>query len=219
MQIDGIIFDSDGTLVDSETLSARTISGILHEAGAVLPADQVLERFRGCHFAPFAEALMRDYPVMGVADFTRAYRQRSRALFAQELQPMPGALAVVAGLSVEKCVASNGPMDKLETCLGVTGLLPYFKDRVASAYEVGSWKPAPGLILHAAAMMQLPPDRCLLVEDSLAGIQAGLAAGVQVVGYRIGAATRAAVGDRVRVIQELAELHGIIQLSRSGPGC
>src|SRR5690606_18715129 len=150
-------------------------SGILGDGGVVLPPDQVLERFRGCHFAVFAQDLLGDYPIMDVETFTHAYRQRSRALFARALKPMPGALQVVAGLTIEKSIASNGPPDKLETCLGVTGLLPYFQGRVASAYEVGSWKPDPGLVLHAAAMMQVPPDRCLLVEDSLAGIQAGLA--------------------------------------------
>ncbi|MGB3277093.1 MAG: HAD hydrolase-like protein, partial [Castellaniella sp.] len=64
MRIDGIIFDSDGTLVDSEILSARAVSQILQDAGADLSADEALERFRGCQFAVFADALLRDYPVM-----------------------------------------------------------------------------------------------------------------------------------------------------------
>lgn len=211
MRIDGIIFDSDGTLVDSETLSARTIHQILREAGAVLSVDEVLERFRGCRFAVFVDTLLRDYPVVGTETFTHEFRRRSNALFAQELKAMDGALEVVAALTVDKCVASNGPREKLEICLGMTGLLPYFEGRVFSAYEVGSWKPDPGLLLHAASMMGVPPGRCLLVEDSLAGVQAGLAAGVEVVGYRLSEATQAAVGRRVRVIQELAELPALVQ--------
>lgn len=214
MRIDGIIFDSDGTLVDSEILSARAISRIMQEAGADLSVDEVLERFRGCRFSVFTEELLRDYPVIDAEAFIPAFRQCSAALFAQELKPMNGALEVVAAITIDKCVASNGPREKIESCLGTTGLLPYFEDRVVSAYEVGSWKPDPDLILHAASVMGLPPSRCILVEDSLAGVQAGLAAGVEVIGYRLSEATQAAVGRRVRVIQELAELHGLMETPR-----
>ncbi|MGB3705719.1 HAD-IA family hydrolase [Castellaniella sp.] len=210
MRIDGIIFDSDGTLVDSEILSARAVSQILQDAGADLSADEALERFRGCQFAVFADALLRDYPVMDADMFIPEFRRRSTALFARELKPMNGALEVVAAITIDKCVASNGPREKIESCLGTTGLLPYFEERVVSAYEVGSWKPDPDLILHAASLMGLSPSRCMLVEDSLAGVQAGLAAGVEVIGYRLSEATQAAVGHRVRVIQELAELHDLI---------
>ena len=210
MSIEGIIFDSDGTLVDSETLSARAISEILSDAGAAVPVGEVLERFRGCRFAIFAESLIADYAVVSVEEFTQAFRTRSVELFAKELKPINGAVEVVSSITIEKCVASNGPRDKIEKCLGVTGLLPHFENRIACAYEVGSWKPEPGLILHAAQMMGVRTDRCLLVEDSLAGVEAGLAAGVQVVGYRLSPSTQAALRRPVPVIQELSELRNLI---------
>jgi HAD superfamily hydrolase (TIGR01509 family) len=211
VNIEGIIFDSDGTLVDSETLSARAITRILADAGTHVTEDEILERFRGCRFALFAQELLADYPVADIDDFTHAFRVRSGELFMRELQPMEGAVELVSAIAIEKCVASNGPRDKLERCLGVTGLLPHFPGRVVSAYEVKSWKPDPGLILHACALMDVPPDRCLLVEDSLAGIQAGLDAGVSVVGYRLGERVQAALGQRVPVIQQLAELRGYVR--------
>lgn len=211
MTIEGIIFDSDGTLVDSETLSARAIGQILREAGRQVSQDEVIERFRGCRFALFAESLLDDYPVMSIEAFTSKFRARSVALFAKELKPMNGAVELVSTITIEKCVASNGPREKIEKCLGVTGLLPFFEGRVASAYEVGSWKPDPGLILHAASMMGLPAARCLLVEDSLAGVRAGVAAGVRVVGYRLSREAQAALTQQVPVIQELTELAGYIE--------
>ncbi|AQH01379.1 hypothetical protein A9R05_21340 [Burkholderia sp. KK1] len=213
MNIEGIIFDSDGTLVDSETLSARAICRILADAGASLPVDEVLERFRGSRFALFANTLLRDFPVMEVEEFTREFRTHSAELFARELLPMNGALELVSTITIEKCVASNGPRDKIEACLGFTGLLPHFPNRIASAYEIGSWKPDPGLILHAAAMMGVPTSRCLLVEDSLAGVQAGLAAGVHVVGYRLSETTQAALSHKVPMIQELSELCEFVRAS------
>ncbi|WOD17070.1 HAD-IA family hydrolase [Paraburkholderia kirstenboschensis] len=185
MKFDGIIFDIDGTLVDSETLSAKAIGQILADAGTAVADDEILERFRGCRFALFAQTLLEDYPCRSIEDFTREYRVRSAQLFSRELKPMNGAVELVSAITIEKCVASNGPRDKLEKCLGVTGLLPHFTDRIVSAYEVQSWKPDPGLILHASSLMGIDPGRCLLVEHSLAGAQAGLEAGVFVVGYRL----------------------------------
>jgi beta-phosphoglucomutase-like phosphatase (HAD superfamily) len=77
-------------------------------------------------------------------------------------------------------VASNGPRHKIELVLGLTGLLPWFEQRIFSAYDIGAWKPAPDLFLHAARQMGLAPADCAVVEDSASGIAAGLAAGMRV---------------------------------------
>ncbi|BCF95079.1 HAD-IA family hydrolase [Paraburkholderia largidicola] len=206
LNIDGIIFDSDGTLVDSETLSAEVIVDILHSLGVTVTKQQILERFRGTRFSIFAASLLADFPVTDVGLFTLEFRNRTADVFTDRLKPMPGAVEVIRNLEIEKCVASNGPREKIELCLDVTGLLPYFQDRIASAYEIGSWKPDPSLILHAASMMNLPAHRCLLIEDSLAGVEAGLAAGVKVIGYRLSDEIRGAVSHPIQVIAELYEV-------------
>jgi HAD superfamily hydrolase (TIGR01509 family) len=79
------------------------------------------------------------------------------------------------------CVASNAPRSKIELCLATTGLARFFEGRIFSAYEVGSWKPDPGLFLHAAQAMGAAPARCLVVEDSAPGVIAAREAGMQVV--------------------------------------
>ena len=214
MTIEGIIFDNDGTLVDSETLSAQVIVDILGEFGVAARQDLVFERLQGAQFSLVAESLMADFPVMDVDHFTKTFRARTAQVFAQRLKPMDGAVELVSGLTLEKSVASNGPRAKMELCLGATGLLPYFEGRLASAYEIGSWKPDPALILHAAAMMNVPARRCLLVDDSLAGVEAGLAAGVSVVGYRLSAKTQRSLSRPVPVIQELGQVR---ELAGLGP--
>ncbi len=83
------------------------------------------------------------------------------------------------------CVASSGPREKIELSLRVTGLLPHFVGRIFSAYEIGSWKPDPGLFLHAARSMGVEPNVCAIVEDSIPGVQAGLAARMPVFGYAL----------------------------------
>lgn len=208
--IKGIIFDSDGTLVDSETLSAEVIVELLAERGKTIRYHEALERFRGSEFAKFAAKLDADYGLFADAadltEFTHAFRERGKQRYAESLQPIPGAVELVRSITLPKCVASNGPRDKLDVCLGAAGLLPYFEGFVFSAYEVGSWKPDPGLILHAAAAMGVPPEQCLLVEDSVAGIEAGLAAGVEVVGYRLEDDVKARLSRQVPIIDRLADV-------------
>lgn len=181
--IDAIIFDNDGTLVDSEQMASVLLCEMLAERGLVLDQAQVLSRFRGVRFALFVDSLSEQLDGFVANEFVEQFRQRSLALFASGLAPMPGALDFVRELRLPSCVASNGPLNKIETTLRAAGLWPWFEGRVLSAYDVDSWKPEPGLILAAADFLQLPPARCLLVEDSHAGVQAGLAAGTQVVGY------------------------------------
>jgi HAD superfamily hydrolase (TIGR01509 family) len=183
VDIKGVIFDSDGTLVDSERLAAGLLWEMLSQRDIHLPQDEVLNRFRGVQFAVFVQHLTKAYPWLDPEPFIQEFRTESLALFARGMQPMPGALAFVSGLELPKCVASNGPRNKIETCLGGAGLLHYFDGYIVSAYEVNAWKPAPDLILEAARVLRLPAQACLLVEDSHAGVEAGLAAGTWVAGF------------------------------------
>lgn len=183
MTIEGVIFDNDGTLVDSERVAAGLLQEQLDERGIVMEKAEVLRRFRGVQFAVFIEELCLEHPHLDAEPFMHQFRETSLEVFRQGLAPMPGALDFVRRLKLPKCVASNGPRNKIETTLRAAGLLELFDGKLLSAYEVKSWKPAPELILEAAKLLDLPPERCLLVEDSVAGVTAGLAAGTQVAGY------------------------------------
>ena len=77
------------------------------------------------------------------------------AVFQAQLQPVAGIETVLQGLQIPYCVASSGPREKIELSLSTRGLLPYFQGRIFSAYEVGSWKPAPELFLHAAHALRV----------------------------------------------------------------
>lgn len=206
-QIRAVIFDSDGTLVDSEILSALVVVEMVAEQGITMDAEEALHRFRGCEFAKFLAKLAQDTGLTELDAFTQAFRERSKARYAVELQAMPNAVSLVRQLQVPKSVASNGPRDKLDVCLRAAGLIDYFpRDRIFSAYEVGAWKPDPALVLHAANAMGVAPSQCLLVEDSVAGIEAGLAAGVHVVGYRLEEDVKAGLSRPVPVIQDMLEV-------------
>jgi HAD superfamily hydrolase (TIGR01509 family) len=183
LNIAGVIFDCDGTLVDSERLAAGLLRDILKEHNVSLSLDEVLQRFSGVQFALCMEDLCRDFPGLPNIEIVNTFRVRTLPLLRERLKEMPGAVEFVRGLELPKCVASNGPRSKIETCLSTVGLLDVFHGLIVSAYEVDAWKPSPVLIEHAAELLGLQPEECLLVEDSIPGVQAGLGAGAQVAGY------------------------------------
>lgn len=183
MHIDALIFDSDGTLVDSEAPGLDVVHRLAVEQGLVISREEAHERFRGVRMAEvaawIAERLGQAGPVFEDR-FVELAREGMAERFRRGLDPMPGAAELIGRLAVPYCVATNGPREKVELTLAVCGLRPLFGDRVFSAYEVGMFKPEPGLFLHAVQALGALPERCAVVEDSATGIAAGVAAGMQV---------------------------------------
>jgi HAD superfamily hydrolase (TIGR01509 family) len=144
--------------------------------------------------------------------FVPELRARTAEIFRERLQAMEGAAEMLAALRVPCCVASSGPREKIELSLRLTGLLPRFEGRIFSAYEVGHWKPDPRLLLHAAQAMGAAPERCAVVEDSLPGIRAGLAAGMTTFAFR----WRGALPEGAIALARLQDLPGLIAASQAG---
>jgi len=178
-----LIFDCDGVLVDSESLSNQVLCEMVGELGLTLNVESTTTMFKGRKLtdclAIVAERLQQPLP----HDFVNNFRARSADVFKNRLQPICGIHHALSQISQTVCVASSGPREKITLALLVTGLLPRFQDRIFSSYEVGTWKPDPGLFLHAATACQAAPRTYAVIEDSLWGIQAGLAAGMTVLAY------------------------------------
>ncbi|SEM48685.1 HAD family hydrolase [Bradyrhizobium sp. OK095] len=193
---DLIIFDCDGVLVDSELLSCQCLSDELSEFGISLTLAQALELFLGRstsavtqYFRELGQAVPVDFPV----------RLKSRVLIAFEraLQPIPDVETVLSGLRAPYCVASSSDLDRVALSLKVTGLAPYFDDRIYTAQMVAHGKPAPDLFLYAADKMGAQPVRTLVIEDSVSGVQAAKAAGMMVWGFVGGSHYRARDGRAI----------------------
>lgn len=184
MRADCVIFDCDGTLVDSEPLGNEVFAELLNSHGIHISHSEAVQRFRGMKLADCLAELEAQWNVRLPADFATALRQRTADAFRERLEPMAGALDLVRGLSMPIGVASSGPREKIELSLSLTGLLPFFGRHIYSSYEIGSWKPDPGIFLHAARQLGIEPARCVVVEDSLPGIHGAMAAGMQVVAFQ-----------------------------------
>ncbi len=159
----------------------------LHEmavaAGLTLSRAEAHARFRGGRMADIANwigAQVEDKPEDFEAEFTRQYRATIAQRFRENLREIPGAFDLLSRLEIPFGVATNGPREKVLLTLELTGLLPLVGDRIFSAYDEGSFKPDPGLFLAAARGLGHEPQHCAVVEDSIPGLVAGVAAGMHV---------------------------------------
>jgi HAD superfamily hydrolase (TIGR01509 family) len=182
-----VIFDCDGVLVDSEPLACRIELAALAALGHPIGADEFRRRAIGRSRKDVNAMLEAFWDRALPADYTDRIRAATFTAFEAELQPVPGIRAVLDGLgSQPRCVASSSHPTRIARALAVTGLAGFFGDHVFSAVEVERGKPAPDLFLHAAARMGVAPESCLVIEDSVPGIQAANAAGATAIGFTAG---------------------------------
>ncbi|HEX5489580.1 MAG TPA: HAD-IA family hydrolase [Rhodanobacteraceae bacterium] len=185
MPIEAVIFDCDGTLVDSERLANAALVECVAPFGLAMTTEEAMQAYVGGRMADCVADLECRLGRKLPDSFIPEVRRRTAEAFRSHLKPVEGAAEVLRKLQVPACVASSGPMEKIELSLEVTGLAHFFAtDRIFSAYDVGFWKPDPRLFLHAARAMGVAPGRCAVVEDSLPGVKAGIAAGMPTFWFR-----------------------------------
>jgi HAD superfamily hydrolase (TIGR01509 family) len=184
--IDLVILDCDGVLVDTEPIAVRLSVELGREFGWELTPEQVLHRFVGrSDHSIHAQISERLGPEIAETWQAR-FRDLHRAAIEAELTPVPGVVDALSRITLPTCVASSGSHEKMRHTLGSVGLHQRFEGRIFSATEVRHGKPAPDLFLHAADRMGVPPDRCIVVEDSRHGVAAARAAGMRSLGFHGG---------------------------------
>ncbi len=195
---DLVIFDCDGVLVDSEALACVVHADVMTQYGYTISAEQVHDRFLG---RSAREARLEVESELG-RTFPDTYTAQLRAtidrVFGEQLTPVPHIAETLAKLSQRICVASSGTPTRIHSSLTTTGLIERFSPHLFSAMQVERGKPAPDLFLFAAAQMNTPPERCVVVEDSVPGVTAAHAAGMAVIGFTGGSHSRPGDADRLR---------------------
>lgn len=210
MPPDLIIFDCDGVLVDSEPLANRVLAEALAGIGLHLTLEETMQQFVGRSVSA-CEAHIVTLTGRPVPEgFTPDWQARTLAAFRTGLEAVPGVRAALDALPYPRCVASSSNPERIALALSLTGLSDYFGDRLFSATQVARPKPAPDLFLFAAHTLGVPPERCVVVEDSHFGVQAGIAAGMRVFGYAPhGSGAKLAEAGAV-VFSNMKELPGLV---------
>jgi len=211
-----VIFDSDGVLVDSEVISNRVLARLLTAAGLPMTLAETRRDYQGLLLDEVVTVTKDRFGHQLPADFLERFQAERAEEFRRELKPVRGAAELVqriqaAGIPV--CVASQGKLAKTRMTLGLTGLdrlIP--SDAVFSAYSVPRGKPHPDLFLHAAQQMGADPAGCVVVEDTPLGVTAAVAAGMRVFGFTADsdeAALRRAGAEILHSLDQLPALLGL----------
>jgi HAD superfamily hydrolase (TIGR01509 family) len=212
LSFDLVIFDCDGVLVDSEVISCRAHAATLTRHGYPITEDQVLDRFLG---VSDLEARLIVEAEMGRKlpdDFTSQVKQATLQRYADDLQPVPYVAEAIAAISLPKCVASSGTPEKIRHGLTCASLYDILAPHIFSAGQVKRGKPAPDLFLFAAEQMKVPPERCVVIEDSVPGVTGARAAGMTVLGFHGGSHCRPGYADTLRAAGAAATFGDMRQL-------
>ena len=190
-----IIFDCDGVLVDTEPLTNRVLARCVSNAGWEVDTAYSIAHFKGRNLADIladVEAQLGKQVPNLLDDYRRQMYEEIHAFGVPALDgihELLDALDAMGNEAPHRCIGTNAPLEKARLTLGGSGLMDRFghrdepgKKTMFSAYEVGVWKPEPGLFLHAAQQMGHEPASCIVVEDSAAGVIAAVAAGMRVIG-------------------------------------
>jgi HAD superfamily hydrolase (TIGR01509 family) len=192
-----IIFDCDGVLVDSEPIVNRAHADVMTACGCPIGETELLERFCGMADSGMIRALEAEWKKALPANYPKRVAARIALDYRRSLRPIAGIAELIDGIGVRTCVASSSCAEQLRLALDVTGLLDRFGSRLYSAGMVPLGKPAPDLLLYAAARLGAAPERTIVIEDSLAGVEAAVAARMTVIGFCGGGHCRAGHGARL----------------------
>ena len=201
-----IIFDCDGVLVDSETITNQVLVDYVNEFGVGISLEKALELFQGGALADWVHYVKAEHGIDLPPEFQTNFRRRMKVAFEKDLKVIPGVLELIESLDCPICIASNGPLEKMETTLKVTGLNKYFNDNIFSAYQINKWKPDPSLFLYAAEKMGVEPKNCTVIEDSPRGAEAATKAGMKVYGYDVYGKTQALIDNQAVLFTNMADL-------------
>ncbi len=208
---EAVLFDCDGVLVDSEPITNGVLHTMLLERGWNLTREQCWQLFVGHTVRSRRDLIEQHTGQPWSEDWLTEFMRRRNVALQRELRAIEGAALAVAEVHRRSAgrlaVASGADRFKVEMMLDQVGMLPYFAGRVFSGHEMPRSKPHPDVYLAAADHLRVDPTRCLVIEDTPTGVQAGVAAGATVWGFAtLGQAADLRAAGASRVFADMAEL-------------
>ncbi len=220
LPFDAVLFDCDGVLVDSEPITNGVLRDMLEEAGWTLTKEDCMRIFVGKAVKDEAALIESRTGRPVTPEWLRGFWARRNEALDRELVEVPGAPSAVRALHVALqgriACASGADRGKIELQLRKIGILDAFEGRIFSGHETPRSKPFPDVYLAAAAALGVDPARCAVIEDTVTGARAGVAAGATVFGYspgglgHSGAEALRAVGV-ARIFTDMAELPDVLK--------
>ena len=183
MATDLVIFDCDGVLIDSEIISAKMLVDELARLGVAIDLDYVARHFLGRSYPTVMQQIREEFGLNLPEAFEEQYRNRLLAAFERDLTIMPGIAEVIGALAVPYCIATSSSPRRARRSLEIVAFPGLDETPLFTASMVEHGKPAPDLFLLAAEKMGVKPRDCLVIEDSLNGIRAAHAAGMEVLRF------------------------------------
>lgn len=178
-----LIFDCDGVLVDSERVSNTVFLEMLAELGVEMSETQLIQDYVGMTMKTCLQLISQRYGLEFPESFKHELDKRMGEVYQEKLTAMPGVQGVIENLSIPFCLASNSTPDKIAFMLKLVGLYDFFHGRIYSGTQVAKPKPAPDVYLLAASASGVRAEHCLVIEDTPTGIRAAKSAGMTVLGY------------------------------------
>lgn len=206
-----VIFDCDGVLVDSEPIASKVLVDMANELGANISLDYALKRFKGASMQQCQEHIAHLVSQRLPDDFLPKFRERSFESFRQNIKPVEGVAEVLENLKIPFCVASSGPENKIRLNLELTGLLPHFENKIFSCYTIKKWKPDPAVFLWATKTMGFTPEECIVIEDSISGVNAAKNGGFDVFGFTAHDYNNELEGHATLTFNKMSQLLDLIQ--------
>lgn len=205
--VEAVFFDCDGTLVDSEVICSRAYVHMFKTFGITLDLEDIFKRFKGVKLYEIIDIINEEHGTkLAKSDLEPVYRAEVARLFDSELEVIDGAGALIDAVNIPMCIVSNGPVSKMQHSLGKLRMLHHFPDKLFSGYDIQRWKPDPALMYHAAKAMNVNVENCILVDDSAAGAQSGIDAGMEVFYFCADPHNKPIVHPKVTMFTKLSQL-------------
>lgn len=211
MKCELVIFDCDGVLVDTEPVVNRVFVEMIAELGLRLDLDETLREFAGCSMAQRMRTIESRCRWQAPRGFLHGFDQRLVDALRRRIEVVPGVKEALAQIRLARCVASNGSPSEIRLKLGLVDLLAEFGGHLFSAEAVSAPKPDPALFLHAARSMGVVASACVVVEDSVPGVEGAIRAGMRVLGYAGRTDKERLAAGGAEVFESMAELAGLVR--------
>ncbi len=212
---DLLIFDFDGVVADSETISNQLLAEYLSSLGHPTSTDDAMRLFMGKRHVDTLAAI-ETYIGRPIPDnFESAFRARVKVVMRTQVGPITGVKAFLEQpVAHKRCVASSSSIEWLDHCVDAFGIRSVFGKNLFSATRVANGKPAPDIFLLAISEMQAKPSATIVIEDSATGVQGAVAAGAQVIGFLGGSHIRDGHADKLLAAGAHAIAHDYEQVAQ-----